>query len=68
MDDQQNMLPVGWYITEQETSSSLRIFLEALLQKCRNIDPDFKFAVALSDDSSAQQLAIRYSKTLPCLF
>ena len=59
MDDQNNLIPVAWHITEEASGQSIQLFLRALVEKGRSIDTSFSFGCALSDDDAAEHFAIR---------
>ena len=60
MDDQQNGIPVAWYLTNRSCTTSVETFLTSVLDAARKLQPDFQFGSVHCDDAADELAAIRW--------
>ncbi len=59
MDDQQNGIPVAWYLTNRASTTSVGTFLTNVLNAARKLQPEFRFGSVHCDDAAEEQETIR---------
>ncbi len=59
MDDQQNGIPVAFYLTSRASTTSVESFLASVLDAARKLQPAFQFGSVHCDDAPEELKAIR---------
>ena len=58
-DEQQRGVPVAWVVASRNTSQDIALWLEHLMDRCYQLNPDWKVNAFMVDDALAEIAALR---------
>lgn len=59
-DKQQNGIPIAWVVSSRNRSSDISLWLSKLMERGRQLKPDWTVNAFMTDDALAEIDAIRY--------